>query len=303
MSTKNVELDGNTLPIREFDLEWFCPNPSICMIAKRGSGKSWVCRSILYHYRNIPAGVVIAPTDEMNTFYGKFFPELYIYYEYKSEIIEKLLHRQKLIIEKCKQKYKQGKKCDPRAFLVMDDCLSSKGSWVKDPAISKMFFDGRHYQCMYILTMQFPLGIKPELRCNFDYIFLLAEDFYSNQKRLYDHYAGMFPTFYAFRQVFLDITDDFGCMVIVNRGSRKSFLEKVFYFKAKKVNIDHILCKQFNDYNEDNYDKKWKNKEGINCEDILTKSKGSRIRISKQSLDSKKKYDTSDYNKKSVHGY
>lgn len=30
---------GKSLPIREFKLEWFSPNPAIVMIAKRGSGK------------------------------------------------------------------------------------------------------------------------------------------------------------------------------------------------------------------------------------------------------------------------
>ena len=110
------------------------------------------------------------------------FPDLFIHYKYKSEIIERILYRQQVIIEKRKKKKKFGKKVDPRAILVMDDCLSSKGSWMKDEPIMKMFFDGRHYKVMYILTMQFPLGISPELRGNFDYIFLLAEDFYSNQK-------------------------------------------------------------------------------------------------------------------------
>jgi hypothetical protein len=171
-----------------------------------------------------------------------------------------MLYRQTQIIEKAKEKARRGKKCDPRAFLIMDDCLSSKGSWMKDETIMQMFFDGRHYKIMYILTMQFPLGITPELRCNFDYIFLLAEDFQSNQKRLYDHYAGMFPSFPSFRQVFVDLTDDYGCMVIVNRGSRKNFLDKVFWYKAIDDNIDQIGCNQFNEFNKNNYDKHWREK-------------------------------------------
>ena len=32
--------------------------------------------------------------------------------------------------------------------------------------------------------MQYAVGIPPEMRSNFDYIFLLAEDFISNRKRL-----------------------------------------------------------------------------------------------------------------------
>ncbi len=108
--------------------------------------------------------------------------------------------------------------------------------------------------------MQFPLGITPELRCNFDYIFLLAEDFQSNQKRLYDHYAGMFPSFYSFRQVFIDLTDDYGCMVIINRGSRKNFLDKVFWYKSNNDKIDRIGSSQFNEFHKNNYNKAWRDK-------------------------------------------
>ena len=70
----------------------------------------------------------------------------------------------------------------------------------------ELLFNGRHYQLMYMLTMQFPLGITPELRCNFDYIFLLADDNTSNIKRMYEHYAGMFPDFNSFKQVFTQLT-------------------------------------------------------------------------------------------------
>jgi len=282
MGVKDIDLDGSSLPIREFDLNWMVSNPSIVMIAKRGSGKSWVVRSIMKHFKHLPGGAIIAPTDKMNSFYGKFFPDVYIHYEYQSKIIEKILHRQTQIIEKAKEKYKKGKFCDPRAFIIMDDCLSSKGSWMKDQPIMEVFFDGRHYQIMYVLTMQFPLGIKPELRCNFDYIFLLGEDFYSNQKRLHDHYAGMFPSFDSFRQVFLEITKDYGCMVIVNRGSRSNFLDKVFWYRAKNEKIDYMGCKQFNDFHKNNYNPKWRTKNKLfDMDKFVQTRKKEKINVSK----------------------
>ena len=46
--------------ILEFRLQDMVKNPSIVMIAKRGSGKSFITRDIIYHYRHIPGGVVIA---------------------------------------------------------------------------------------------------------------------------------------------------------------------------------------------------------------------------------------------------
>lgn len=260
MTIKDVDLDGNSFPIREFQLDWMVPNPSICMIAKRGSGKSWIVRDILNHFHDIPGGVIISPTDKMSSFYGGFFPELYIHYEYSTDIIQNILTRQGKMIDKKREKKQFGKKVDCRAFLVMDDCLSSKGTWMKDEVITEMFFNGRHFEVMYILTMQFPLGITPELRTNFDYIFLLGEDFVSNQKRLYDHYAGMFPSFEAFKKVFLEVTNDFGCLVIVNRGSRRDLLDKVFWYKSQDIKILTLGSKQFNDFHKNNFNKDWRNK-------------------------------------------
>lgn len=258
MTVIDVTINGSKLPIQEFKLSSMVRHASILMIAKRGSGKSWICRSILKHFRDIPVGMIIAPTDRMNTFYGKFFPESFIHYEYKSEIIKKLLNRQKEMIDKRKEKRLKGKKIDPRAFIVMDDCLSQKGQWLRDKPILELLFEGRHYKVMYILTMQDPLGITPQLRGNFDYIFLLAEDFQSNLKRIYDHYAGMFPTFDSFRQVFGQLTADFGAMVVVNRGARKTFLEKIFQYKAPNQQVKQIGCNQFNRFHERNFDKNWK---------------------------------------------
>lgn len=257
--TKEVFLGNKTMPLRRFKLDWLNKNPSICMIAKRGSGKSWVCRDILRQFSDIPGGLIISPTDEMSSFYGKFFPELYIHYTYESKIIERLLYRQRIMIQKKKEKKEKGKKIDVRSFLLMDDCLSSKTSWMKDQPIQEMFFNGRHYKIMFILTMQFPLGITPELRSNFDFVFLLAEDFISNQKRLYDHYAGMFPDFISFKQVFQQVTADYGAMVIVNRGAHEDFLDKVFWYRATNTDIKKMGNRQFRTYADNNYNKNWAN--------------------------------------------
>ena len=60
--------------------------------------------------------------------------------------------------------------------------MSSKHLWLKDPNMLAIFNEGRHYQLTFILSMQYSLGIQPELRSNFDFVFLLGEDFINNRK-------------------------------------------------------------------------------------------------------------------------
>lgn len=299
---------GDMLPVRQFKLSDMVENPSIMMIAKRGSGKSWVTKAIMMENYNIPCGVVIAPTDRMNSFYNDFFPDSYIHYEYKSELIVKVLDRQTQMIDKQQMKKKQGKNIDVRTFIIMDDCLGDKKSWVRDPPILELLFNGRHYQIMYILTMQFALGITPELRTNFDYIFLLKAEFISEQKKLFDHYAGMFPDFNSFRQVFNELTANYGCMVIDNRRKASNPLERLFWYRApdlsKKQKI--IGCKQFRKFHDYNYNKDWKktqnNYDFIAWSNDVKKNKGA-IRVEKEEIDEqgniidKKKQSTLNFNK------
>ena len=88
-------------------------------------------------------------------------------------------------------------KTDPRLVTILDDCLYDD-RWTKDKAIKTIFMNGRHYKILFLVTMQYPLGIPPSLRCNIDYVFILRENIMNNRKRIYDNYAGMFPTFDVF---------------------------------------------------------------------------------------------------------
>jgi hypothetical protein len=274
---------GDKLPIQEFSLDDMCQNPSIIMIAKRASGKSWITKAIISKLSDIPAGIIISPTEKDNPFFSDFFPDTFIFYKYESKIIQKLMIRQKLILKKAREKKLEGKFIDPRALLVMDDCLASKGTWAKDPLVSELLFNGRHRQITYILTMQYPLGITPELRSNFDYVFLLAEDYISNLKRIYDHYAGMFPDFNSFRQVFRQLTEDYGAMVIKNRGSRANLFDKIAFYRAPTLGNESIAfgCKQLKKYHRKNYNKEWEdNAFKLDYEDYMMDKKKSKSRIS-----------------------
>lgn len=258
MSTKDINIGSAKIKLKRFDLKNMAEHATIAMIAKRASGKSYLTREILYHKRHIPSCVVISKTEKLNKFYGGFVPDSYIFNDFNTSILTKIFKRQGKLNEDNHTRKKQGKRIkDDRLILIMDDCMSSKGSWVKDENVLELFFNGRHHHISFILTMQFALGIPPEMRSNFDYIFLLAEDFISNRKRLYDHYAGMFPTFNMFQQVFLDVTEDYGCMVIDNRVHSKDITKKVFWYKAKKAPNFKIGNKTYRKYHKKHYDSDW----------------------------------------------
>ena len=253
-------MDYNKLQISEFKLDAMVEHAAIVIIAKRGSGKSWVTREILYAKRHIPGGVVISPTDAMNSSYKKFFPDIYIHYNITEDILNKVLVRQQKMMDKQRDKKKQGKKVDASGILVMDDCLAEKKKWSKIQAITTILMNGRHFSLVYILTMQTPIGLAPELRLNFDYVFLLRENSAINRKKLWMNYASMFPTLDIFEKVFAKTTENFCSMVIDNRNQSDDLQKTVFWFKAKDRKFT-FGCKAFKDMHKKYYDVNYLQKE------------------------------------------
>ena len=111
--------------------------------------------------------------------------ELFIHNEYNSGIIENILKRQKGVLKQVKREIETYKRSniDPRAFTILDDCLYD-ATWTKDKVMRLLFMNGRHWKVMLVITMQYPLGIPPNLRTNIDYVFILREPYIANRLSL-----------------------------------------------------------------------------------------------------------------------
>jgi len=222
-----------SLNLKKFDMTKVAKGSVCMMIGKRNTGKSFLTKDLLYYKRDIPIGTVISGTEGANQFYSKIVPPLFIHDEYSPEIISNSLKRQKIVVAKVKAQEKQYGKSniDPNAFVILDDCLYDN-SWTKDTNMRTFFMNGRHYHVLLIITSQYSLGIPPNLRCNIDFVFILRENIINNRKRLYDNYAGMFPTFEVFCQVMDQCTENYECLVIDNTTKSNKIEDMVFWYKA-----------------------------------------------------------------------
>ena len=231
-----------SLQLKKFPMESIPDGSVVVMIGKRNTGKSVLVKDLLYHKQDIPVGTVISGTEGANHFYRNLVPPIFIHHEYRPSIIGNFLKRQKKVVDQMeKEKSTQGySQIDPRAFLVMDDCLYDQ-TWTKNPDIRSLFMNGRHHKVLFLLTMQYPLGILPNLRTNIDYVFILREQVMSNKKRIYDHYAGMFPSFEMFLQVMNQCTENYECLVINNSAKSNRLEDQVFWYKAD-IRTDFKMC-------------------------------------------------------------
>ncbi len=220
--------------------------PVVVLIGKRDTGKSFLVRDLLYYQQEIPIGTVISGTEEGNGFYGKMVPRLFIHNEYNSAIIENILKRQRTVLNQVKKEMEAYKRStiDPRAFVILDDCLYD-GSWARDKLMRLLFMNGRHWKVMLVITMQYPLGIPPTLRTNIDYVFILRENYIANRKRIYENYAGMFPTFESFCQVMDQCTENYECLVINNNSKSNKLQDQVFWYKADNHSDFRLGSREF----------------------------------------------------------
>ena len=257
-----------TLELKRFDMKniSFRPNeskgPVIVLIGRRDTGKSFLVRDLLYYQQEIPIGTVISGTEEGNGFYGKMVPKLFIHNEYNTAIIENILKRQRNVLKQVKKEMETYKRStiDPRTFVILDDCLYDN-TWSRDKMMRLLFMNGRHWKVMLIITMQYPLGVPPTLRTNIDYVFILREPYIANRKRIYENYAGMFPTFESFCQVMDQCTENYECLVINNNSKSNQLHDQVFWYKADNHNDFRLGSKEFWDlskgYGSDDEEEKY----------------------------------------------
>ena len=252
-----------TVELKKFEMKSisFKPNenkgPVVVLIGKRDTGKSFLVRDLLYYQQEIPIGTVVSGTEEGNGFYAKMVPKLFVHNEYNTAIIENILKRQRTVLKQIKKEMETYKRStiDPRAFVILDDCLYD-ATWTRDKMMRLLFMNGRHWKVMLIITMQYPLGIPPTLRTNIDYVFILRENYIANRKRIYENYAGMFPTFESFCQVMDQCTENYECLVINNNSKSNKLQDQVFWYKADSHGDFRLGSKEF-----------WELSKGYNSDD------------------------------------
>jgi len=247
-----------TLDLKKFDMKNISfradenKGPVIVLIGRRDTGKSFLVRDLLYYHQDIPIGTVISGTEAGNGFFSSHVPKLFIHDEYNSAIIENILKRQKQVLKQIKKEMEAYKRTsiDARAFVILDDCLYDN-KWTKDKLMRLLFMNGRHWKIMLVITMQYPLGIPPNLRTNIDYVFILREPYIANRKRIWENYAGMFPTFESFCQVMDQCTENFECLVINNNSKSNKLSDQIFWYKAQNHSNFKLGSKEFWELSKD----------------------------------------------------
>jgi len=231
--------------VRRFDPDFLQESITCLLVGKRATGKSTLMKDFLYHTKNVPYGIAVSGSESVNQFYTGILPPQFVYDDYSTELMQKLIKFQTKRTQeararkKLRDKYRgdpqmlrANPEIDPRMWLVLDDVLHDVKTFVSDKSAKFIFFNGRHVSISLFLLQQYAVAIPPAFRANLDLVVLFREGVLQNRRKLYEMYAGVFPSFPMFEATLKELTKSYGAMVINNRATSGELTDTVFWYQA-----------------------------------------------------------------------
>ena len=291
----------NAAPIIEYNISRFDPyriepGRPIGVLGKSGSGKSVVTCELLHIIaKKSHTGLVFSATEFANGTYSKFVPGCLIFNEFREDKIFELFN-----IQARKRKAREGLEADiatmkrlnrpvevtrleaqlrerealDRAFVVIDDMAFSQSTFNND-AMKALMFQGRHFSCTTIVTVQYSLLLNTALRANLAYVFVARESIIANRRRLYEHFFGVFPSFDDFERVFAACTTGYDFICLDNTSRSMNPNQCVHWHRANPNLPPFRLCSDaWWRFNSRNFDP---NHEEKNRQKKLQEIKGAKV--------------------------
>ena len=211
--------------MKKFDPKKMANDAVVLIIGKRRSGKSWIARDVLCAKQKIPVGIAMSGTEDGNHFYSKYIPDTFVYSQYDPEVLKRILKRQKTLVQ---QNHPM-----PNAFVVLDDCAYDPKMLRGNTPLREMLFNGRHWRLFSIITLQYVMGMPPDLRQNIDYVIVLKDNILKNLKKLHENFFGVVDDFNMFVEIMKQVTEDHGALVLDNTSNSNDLSSMLFWYKAK----------------------------------------------------------------------
>jgi hypothetical protein len=193
--------------------------------------------------------MAMSGSEDTNHAFAQIMPSTFVYNEYNEEKIKDFIKRQKMAKEYLE---------NPWAFIILDDCTDDPRVFNK-PLQNAMYKKGRHWSCCYILSLQYAMDIKPQIRTNIDGIFILREPIESNREKLYRNYASIIPTYQLFQQMMDELTEDYHAIYIHNATKSNNWQDCVFYWRAPMIPTGwKVGCPEYWHFHKQRYNTDYK---------------------------------------------
>lgn len=212
-----------SLKIRRFDMSKIKNNRALFLIGRRGTGKSFLLKDILYNLRNrVDTAYAMCPTATSLEMFGTCIPPANIYEKYDESFVKCLFNALDVL----------KKTGHPRSVALALDDIMYKKNVMKSETMREVMMNGRHVNMWVINCVQYLMDMGPDARTQIDYVFVLKTSSVNERQKLWKYFFGMFESFDMFNQTINKCTENFECLVLDQTEPKNSIQESVFYYKA-----------------------------------------------------------------------
>lgn len=210
--------------IRQWDPTTVKDGRIICLCGRRGTGKSQVMKSLMFHLRNrLDFGVAMTPTEDSMDMFREHIPDSWIFPEYSQLKLDQMLRIQR----RCQRE----KRTTKHLFVFMDDCMYDK-KVLKSKTMRDLFMNGRHLKLTFCFAVQYLMDMGPDLRSQVDYVICTREMIISNKMKLWKYFYGMFEKYDDFSKVMDKCTENYSTLVMDNTSKSNAIEDCIFWYRA-----------------------------------------------------------------------
>lgn len=228
-------------------------NTATLIIGKRECGKTHLIKDIIntYNKNNIINDLYIFTWNKSS--YDDIVENINCIIDLNDnngDDFEKYFEKIKLNQDKINKKKK--------SIVVIDDNIEV-GKLLKK--IKQLILNIHNLQIELILSVQYPLGLSPEIRSQFDNVIIFQDEVISNLKRTYEFYFGMIPTFKSYQQIIKNL-GNYECIISTQNNKILQDMDKIFIYKSNcnnyqsKIKLTSLDLNNHNENNNDNVNSK-----------------------------------------------
>jgi hypothetical protein len=222
--------------VQEYNPARMPADATILFVGPRRTGKSTLVLDLLYHLRHkIYSTLVQTPTATTAEELSKVIPWSCIHDDFCPRKLESAVNAMKQLVNtERKLAHKMGRKPERRILLILlDDCMADPKN-IKQKIIQDIFFNGRHYDLLFMNVQQYIMDMPAKLRTNIDIVACTYDNRPDNQERLWKYFfKSAFPRLDRFKRVYEAATQNFGALILDGTLRGVPDHKKVFWYKAQ----------------------------------------------------------------------
>jgi hypothetical protein len=195
------------------------------IIGRRATGKTHLIMDILNHQQTPKENMtIIHSTKEEGEHYSNCFSGAVLHDNFEYSLIQDAIKRIKQTIKK--EKDGCGSIEPSQYTIVLDNCMYEH-DFYKNKEIQTLFMNGRVFRINTIISLNYPLGIPPNLRVNLDYTFIFYDPDFSYRKRIWEKYVYEFLSLDKFNDIMAQLIHPYECLVVKSSESRSKKLDDI----------------------------------------------------------------------------